>query len=58
MHSVELIKPDGRSLTLYSSQPIALGLDAPSPFPEPQMANPHLRWHPLRGEWVSYAAYR
>ena len=20
--------------------------------------NPHLRWHPLRGEWVAYAAYR
>ena len=24
----------------------------------PQEANPHLRWHPLRGEWVAYAAYR
>ena len=21
-------------------------------------AAPHLRWHPLRGEWVTYAAYR
>ena len=21
-------------------------------------ANPHLRWHPLRHEWVDYAAYR
>jgi UDPglucose--hexose-1-phosphate uridylyltransferase len=19
---------------------------------------PHLRWHPLRGEWVTYAAHR
>jgi hypothetical protein len=28
------------------------------PFPDPQNANPHLRWHPLRGEWVTYAAYR
>jgi len=58
MHSLELIKPDGRSLTLYSSQPIAPDIAAPSPFPEPQNANPHLRWHPLRGEWVAYAAYR
>jgi UDPglucose--hexose-1-phosphate uridylyltransferase len=31
---------------------------ATSPFPEPQHANPHLRWHPLRGEWVTYAAFR
>ena len=58
MHSLELIKPDGRSLTLYSTQPIAADITAPSPFPEPQHANPHLRWHPLRGEWVTYAAYR
>lgn len=21
-------------------------------------ANPHLRWHPLRGEWVAYASHR
>ncbi len=58
MHSLELTKPDGRSLTLYSSQPIAPGIAAPSPFSEPQLANPHLRWHPLRGEWVTYAAFR
>ncbi|WP_296946939.1 galactose-1-phosphate uridylyltransferase [uncultured Massilia sp.] len=58
MHSEELIKPDGRTLTLYSTQPIPAGLAAPSPFAEPQHANPHLRWHPLRGEWVTYAAYR
>jgi len=32
--------------------------EAPSPFPEPQNANPHLRWHALRGEWVAYAAFR
>ena len=57
MHSLKLINPDGRSLTLYSTQPIAAGLTAPSPFPEPQHANPHLRWHPLRGEWVTYAAF-
>jgi UDPglucose--hexose-1-phosphate uridylyltransferase len=58
MHSQELVKPDGRQLTLYSNRPIPEGLAAPSPFPEPQHANPHLRWHPLRGEWVAYAAFR
>ena len=58
MHILDLTKPDGRNLTLYSARPIAPDLVAPSPFPEPQGANPHLRWHPLRGEWVTYAAYR
>jgi UDPglucose--hexose-1-phosphate uridylyltransferase len=58
MHIKELKKPDGRKLTLYSQRPIPDGLVAPSPFPDPQNANPHLRWHPLRGEWVTYAGYR
>lgn len=58
MHSLDLIKPDGRNLTLYSGKPIAPGIVAPSPFAEPQRPNPHLRWHPMRGEWVAYAAYR
>ena len=58
MFSVELTKPDGRRLTLYGREPIAPGLRAPSPFPDPLNAGAHLRWHPLRGEWVTYAAYR
>ncbi|KQQ86880.1 galactose-1-phosphate uridylyltransferase [Massilia sp. Leaf139] len=58
MHSKELTKPDGRQLTLYSNQPIPDGIVAPSPFPDPMNANPHLRWHPLRGEWVTYAGFR
>jgi UDPglucose--hexose-1-phosphate uridylyltransferase len=58
MHSLELTKPDGRQLTLYSRQPLPKGLQAPSPFADPLAASPHLRWHPLRGEWVTYAAYR
>ena len=58
MHCMELVKPDGRILTLYSRMPITSFDPAPSPFPEPSGANPHLRWHPLRGEWVAYAAYR
>jgi UDPglucose--hexose-1-phosphate uridylyltransferase len=31
---------------------------APSPFAEPLRGDAHLRWHPLRGEWITYAAYR
>lgn len=58
MHQLSLTKPDGRRLTLYARQPIDAGLVAPSPFPAPLNAAPHLRWHPLRGEWVTYAAYR
>lgn len=58
MYSRMLDKPDGRHLWLYSNEPIHNGLSAPSPFAEPLHANPHLRWHPLRGEWVTYAAYR
>ncbi len=58
MHSLELMKPDGRHMTLYSREPIAPIMSAPSPFAEPQRANPYLRWHPLRGEWVTYAAFR
>lgn len=58
MHRRDLIKPDGRSLTLYSRGPIDEGITAPSPFADPLHADPHLRWHPLRGEWITYAAYR
>ena len=58
MHRLELTKPDGRRLTLYSRQPIDPALVAPSPFAAPLGASAHLRWHPLRGEWVTYAAYR
>src|SRR5579885_2711811 len=58
MHSVDLIKPDGRELTLYSRRPIPRGLAAPSPRTERVVADPELRWHPLRGEWVAYATHR
>jgi UDPglucose--hexose-1-phosphate uridylyltransferase len=58
-HTAELIKPDGRRLTLYGRQALDVTSEvAPSPFAEPLNAAPHLRWHPLRGEWVTYAAYR
>lgn len=58
MYTQGLIKPDGRSLTLYGLQPLDTRLPVPSPFAEPLTATPHMRWHPLRGEWVTYAAYR
>ena len=53
-----LTKPDGRPLLLYSRRPIDERLTAPSPSPDPSNANAHLRWHPLRGEWVAYATHR
>jgi UDPglucose--hexose-1-phosphate uridylyltransferase len=53
-----LIKPDGRKLLLYSRRPIDDRLTAPSPERSPIVSNPHLRWHPLRAEWVVYAPYR
>jgi UDPglucose--hexose-1-phosphate uridylyltransferase len=58
MHALELTKPDGRRLTLYSRVPLDPGLQAPSPFADPLTSAAHLRWHPLRGEWVTYAAFR
>jgi UDPglucose--hexose-1-phosphate uridylyltransferase len=54
----DLTKPDGRKLTLYARTPLDDSLEAPSPFAQPLAGRPHLRWHPLRGEWVTYAAYR
>jgi UDPglucose--hexose-1-phosphate uridylyltransferase len=49
-------KSDGRTVYLYAEKPHALpvlgeGEGAPE-------ARSHLRWHPLRGEWVVYAAHR
>ena len=58
MYAVDLAKPDGRALTLYGRQPLTAGLRAPSPFVTPLAAKPHMRFHPLRNEWVTYAAYR
>ena len=53
-----LIKPDGRTLELYSRTPIPEGLIAPSPEQSRTLPNPHMRWHPLRAEWIAYAGYR
>jgi UDPglucose--hexose-1-phosphate uridylyltransferase len=58
MHRLEIVRPDGRALTLYGRAPIVdvRGTDGPASNREP--ASPHFRWHPLRGEWVAYAAHR
>lgn len=58
MHRIELAKPDGRRLLLYGRRPLQGIAQAPSPFAEPLLAQPHLRRHPLRDEWITYAAYR
>lgn len=58
MHKRVLSKPDGRSLTLYARQPLTGPFDAPSPSAAAHAPNPHLRWHPLRAEWIAYAAHR
>jgi UDPglucose--hexose-1-phosphate uridylyltransferase len=57
MFELRLRKPDGRRLTLYSRRPIAPDLRALAP-PGATAANPHFRWHPLRGEWIAYAGHR
>jgi UDPglucose--hexose-1-phosphate uridylyltransferase len=58
MHKLKLKKPDGRDLLLYSNRTILESIVAPSPRQNSSEANPHFRWHPLRGEWVSYASHR
>jgi UDPglucose--hexose-1-phosphate uridylyltransferase len=58
MHKRVLTKPDGRALTLYATEPLPDSLPAPSPSSSAHLPNAHLRWHPLRGEWVAYAGHR
>jgi UDPglucose--hexose-1-phosphate uridylyltransferase len=58
MERLGLTKPDGRALTLYARAPMTEIAPAPSPFAEPLGRFPHLRHHPLRGEWITYAAHR
>ena len=53
-----LTKPDGRQLVLYGRTAIPEGLNAPSPSNARHAPNGHLRWHPLRGEWIAYATHR
>lgn len=58
LHAQDFTKPDGRALTLYGLEPVTVTSEIPSPSPDPVDARPLMRWHPLRGEWVMYAAHR
>jgi UDPglucose--hexose-1-phosphate uridylyltransferase len=58
MHTRTLTKPDGRALRLYSRRPISETIESPPAAPEGAPANSHMRWHPLRREWVAYAGHR
>ena len=57
LHKRQLTKPDGRDLILYARQPLEGPFDAPAPSARGTLAS-HLRYHPLRGEWVIYAGHR
>ncbi len=57
MHRRELRKPDGRPLVLYGREPIDESIEATAAG-HASAAQSHLRWHPLRGEWVIYAGHR
>lgn len=52
------MKPDGRSITLYGREKVVALGPILSPRDQPVDANPHMRWHPLRGEWIAYAGHR
>ena len=58
MDILRLTKPDGRELLLYARDLVSVAGNAASPSDVPHSANAHLRWHPLRAEWVAYAAHR
>ena len=58
MYKRILEKPDGRDLILYSRSHISSDIEATSPTGTRTPPNAHLRWHPLRAEWVAYASHR
>ena len=58
MFRQRLRKPDGRDLFLYARTPLPDGLVAPAPPSTRAGGGSHLRWHPLRGEWIVYASHR
>lgn len=58
MFKKELTKPDGRTLFLYSHSEISNDIVATNPKNGGEKASPHMRWHPLRREWVIFAAHR
>jgi UDPglucose--hexose-1-phosphate uridylyltransferase len=58
MHKRALTKPDGRRLILYGRDLEPPLLAAPAAGTVARHPATHLRWHPLRGEWVAYASHR
>lgn len=56
MYRRSLTKPDGRQLHLYAHAPLPADIVAGGP--RGGGANSHMRWHPIRGEWVVYATHR
>lgn len=58
MFKQALTKPDGRPLLLYSRAAAPVIACPPAPELSAGHVNSHLRWHPLRGEWVAYASHR
>lgn len=58
MHTLAMVKPDGRKLWLFGRDAVRADGPAPSPSDAPVTAGSHLRWQPLRGEWVAYASHR
>lgn len=59
MHRSNFQKPDGRRLWLYGRRAIEVA-EPVAPVPDAGRVHPasHLRWHPIDGEWVIYAAHR
>lgn len=58
MNKKHFLKPDGRRMVLYSRRPIPDDIVPTNPLHDPIVGTPHMRWHPLRGEWVVYASNR
>lgn len=58
MEKLVLSKPDGRRQILYSFSQIPKEIRAPSPEKHPLRKSGHLRFNPLRNEWVVYAGHR
>jgi UDPglucose--hexose-1-phosphate uridylyltransferase len=58
MFKVDLTKPDGRPLVLYSRRSLEGPFDLGRTLQRSGKLQSHLRWHPLREEWVAYASHR
>lgn len=57
-HHREFFKLDGRKLHLYATSPLLGQYDFSATLKRESKNFSHLRWHPLRGEWVAYASHR